>query len=321
MQQGISRRHVLIAGAASAFLAACSRGGDGKAAAGAVLRVGDQRGSIKSLLNAAGELRDVPYPVEWAVFPVGAPLVEAMKAGAVDFGYVGSSTLTFGLAAGVPLKAVSTWKMEGAGSALLVPPHSTIRTVADLRGKRIAVVRGSPGHLLVAEALRRAGVPITAVTIINMPPADAKAALGTGSVDAWSIWDPYFAIGQKQDRLRPITTGADFGSEVETGAATPAAITDKRPQILDFIARVDRGFRWAAAHPEPFIAAFAADTGLSLDIARIVKTRMKVTVEHSISDASIARHQEVADTYADLGVIPHRLDIAKVYDRSFVIPG
>ncbi|HEX7872896.1 MAG TPA: aliphatic sulfonate ABC transporter substrate-binding protein [Sphingobium sp.] len=318
MESDISRRSAIVAGAMTILLAACSRGsGSG---ANSVLRVGDQRGSIKSLLDTAGLLKDVPYPIEWAQFPVGAPLIEAMKAGAIDFGYVGSSTLTFGLAANVPLKAVSTWRFGGPGSALLVPPNSPIRTLADLKGRRIALVRGSPGHLLVAETLRSANIPFSAVTIINMNPADAKAALNARSIDAWAIWDPYFAIGQQQDHLHPIITSEHFGGEVETGAATPSAIADKRPQILDFITRVDRGFQWAAAHPEPFAAAFAADTGLSPEIAHIVKSRMKVTVEPIITDASIARHQHVADIYADIGLIPHRLDISKVYDRSFVIP-
>lgn len=315
--RSMDRRSVLTGAAAIVALAACSRG-NGDAAA--TLRVGDQRGSIRSLLSGAGELADLSYPLEWAQFPVGAPLIEAMKAGAVDFGYVGSSTLTFGLAANVPLKAVSTWRFEGPGSALLVPPDSPIRTLADLSGRRIALVRGSPGHLLVAEALDRANIPVSSVTIVNMSPADAKAALGVGSVDAWSIWDPYFAIGEQQDRLRPLVTSADFGSEIETGVATPVAIVDKRPQLLDFITRVDRGWRWADAHPEKFIASYAAETGLSLDIARIVKTRMKVVMEPTISDASIARHQGVADIYANIGLIPRRLNIAEVYDRSFTIP-
>ena len=317
------RRTVLAAGLALLLapqIVACSRKPESKAGR-RVLRVGDQRGSTRALLNAAGELASIPYPVEWALFAVGAPLIEAMKAGAVDFGYVGSSTMTFGLAANAPLKAISTWQIEGVGSALLVPPDSSIRTLADLRGKRIAVVRGSPGHLLVAQALRSAGIPIDAVTIVNLAPGDAKAALGAHAVDAWSIWDPYFAIGQQQDHLRPLASSAQFGGEVETGVATLEAIADKRTELLDFIGRVRRGYAWAEANPEKYAEVFAKDTGVPLDIARIVKTRVHITVEPSISDASIARHQRAADIYADIGLIPHHLAIAKVYDRSFMMPG
>lgn len=303
---------------APAFVAGCSRsaGGGGRI----TLRVGDQRGSIKSLLAAAGELGGIPYPIEWAIFAVGAPLVEAMKAGAVDFGYVGSSTMTFGLAANAPLKAISTWRIRGVGSGLLVAADGPIRAVADLRGRRIAIVRGSPGHLLVAEALRSAHVPIAEVTLINLAPGDAKAALASGSIDAWSIWDPYFAIGEREDHLRAIATSAQFGGEIETGVATEAAIATKRAALLDFIGRVRRGYAWAERHPEDFARAYARDTGLPLDIARLVKSRIHIEVEPRVSDAVVAEHQRAADIYAEIGVIPGRLDIASVYDRSFVIP-
>lgn len=324
MMEWRARRRTVLAGGLALMLApqitACSRGAEPKAGK-RVLRVGDQRGSTRALLNAAGELASIPYPVEWALFAVGAPLIEAMKAGAVDFGYVGSSTMTFGLAANAPLKAISTWRIEGVGSALLVPPDSPIKTLADLRGKRIALVRGSPGHLLVAQALRSAGVPMDAVTIVNLAPGDAKAALGARAVDAWSIWDPYFAIGQQQDHLRLLVTSAQFGGEVETGVATLEAIADKRTALLDFIGRVQRGYAWAEANPEAFAKVFATDTGVPLEIARIVKSRVHIIVEPTISDVSIARHQRAADIYADLGVVPRHLDIAKVYDRSFVIAG
>lgn len=319
----IEQRRAMITGMVAAVLAApsivgCSRqaghGGE------TVLRVGDQRGQTRSLLEAAGELTGVPYRIEWAIFAVGAPLIEAMKAGAVDFGYVGSSTMTFGLAARAPLKAITTWRMHGAGSGLLVGANSPIRSIADLRGKRIAIVRGSPGHLLVARALRSARVPIDAVTLLNLAPGDAKAALASGSVDAWAIWDPYLAIGEREDHLRVIATSEQFGGEIETGVATDDVIATKRAALLDFLGRVRRGYGWAERHPEEFARAFARDTGLPLDIARLVKSRIHVKVEPRISDAAVAEHQRAADVYADIGVIPRRLDVASVYDRSFVLP-
>ena len=285
----------------------------------AVLHVGDQRGAIHALLQAAGELDHVPYKIDWATFAVGAPLVDAIKASAVDFGYVGSSTMTFGLVSGAPLKAISVWRFHGPGSGLLVRPGGPIGAIADLRGKRIALVRGSPAHLFVAELLRAGGIPYSAVTIINLTPGDAKAALSTGAVDAWAIWDPYLAIGEREDHLRVLATSDQFQGEVECGVASEQAIATKRAQLQDFLARVRRAYQWADSHPDAVASVYAAETGLPLDIARLVRGRMKAEVLPGITADAVAAHQRGADIYAEIGVIPHRLDVGKVYDRSFVL--
>jgi sulfonate transport system substrate-binding protein len=285
------------------------------------LHVGDQRGAIRALLQGAGELDHVPYKIEWDIFPVGAPLIEAMKAGAVDFGYVGSSTMTFGLAAGAPIKAINVWRFDGPGSGILVAGNGPIKSVADLRGKRIAVVRGSPGHLLVIEALEQAGVPLTDVTIINLSAGDAKAALTSGSIDAWAIWDPFLAIGEQQDHDRVIITSAQVAREVECGVASDSAIASKRAQLLDFIGRVQRAYAWAEAHPDAAAKSYATETGVPLEIAKIVRGRQHAAVLSSVTDEAIAAHQHAADVYARVGLIPKHIDIAEVYDRSFVIGG
>jgi sulfonate transport system substrate-binding protein len=306
---------VVIFGAALG--AALWRNGDRSAV---VLNVGDQRGAIHALLQAAGELDHVPYKIAWSTFAVGAPLVEAIKAEAVDFGYVGSSTMTFGLASGAPLKAISVRRFHGPGSGLLVAPGGPIRAVADLRGKRIALVRGSPAHLFLAQLLRAGGVPYEAVTIINLPPGDAKAALSTGAIDGWAIWDPYLAIGEREDQLRVLATSEQFHGEVECGVASERAIATKRAQLLDFLARVRRAYQWAERHQDEVAKVYASETGLPLDLARLVRGRMKVEVLPSVTAEVVAAHQRGADIYADIGIIPKRLDVGLVYDRSFGLP-
>ncbi len=305
--------HWLLLAMMGAVLSACAP----KAAV--TLHVGDQRGSIHALLKAAGELDHVPYTIDWDTFPVGAPLLEAMKAGAVDFGYVGSSTMTFALSSGAPLKAINVWKVVGPANGILVRGDSAIHSVADLRGKRISVVRGSPGHLFVIRALRGAGIPLNAVTMVYLSAGDAKAALTSGAIDAWAIWDPYFAIGELQDHDRVILTSQTVSPEVECGVATPAAIAKKRAQLLDFIGRVQRAYAWADTHHEAFAQVYAADTGLPIAIARYVRARQEFQVLPAITDEAIAEHQSAADVYADVGLIPKRLDIAQVYDRGFAL--
>jgi len=285
-----------------------------------VLHIGDQRGSIHSLLKAAGELDNVPYAIDWDIFPVGAPLVEAIKAGAVDFGYVGSSTMTFALGTQAAIKAISVWTMKGYGSGVLVRQDAPIHAVPDLRGKRVCVVKGSPGHLLVVRALKAADVPLSAVTMVYLSAGDARAALTSGAVDAWAIWDPYLAIGELQDHDRVIVTSEHLSPEVECGVASQNAIAHKRPQLLDFIGRVQRAYRWADTHLDAVAKAYASDTGVPFDIAHFVRGRSHVEVLSAISDEAIAEHQQAADIYTEIGLIPRRIQVAQIYDRSFVLP-
>ncbi|MDE1149890.1 MAG: ABC transporter substrate-binding protein [Azospirillaceae bacterium] len=285
----------------------------------APLRVGDQRGAVQVLLKAAGELENVPYRIEWALFPVGAPLVEALNADAIDFGYVGDATTTFALAAGARLKTINVWEFGQGGSAIVVPEAAPYRIAADLRGHRIGLVRGSPGHLLVVAALKQAGVPLSDVTLVYLSAADAKAALGSGSIDAWAIWDPYVAAAQLQDHMRILVNGKGVVSEVECGVASDGVIAAKRTQLVDFIGRVRRAYQWAETHRQEQAEAYARDTGTPIEVATLTFSRHEVAVLPAVTDAAIATHQAVADLYFEAGVIPRRVEVAQTYDRSFTL--
>ncbi|WP_064742469.1 ABC transporter substrate-binding protein [Azospirillum sp. B4] len=285
----------------------------------APLRVGDQRGAVQVLLKAAGELDQVPYRIEWALFPVGAPLVEALNADAIDFGYVGDATTTFALAAGARLKTINVWDFGKGGSAIVVPEKAAIHTVADLRGRRVGLVRGSPGHLLVVAALKQAGVPLADVTLVYLSAADAKAALGRGSIDAWAIWDPYVAAAELQDHMRILVGSQGTVREVECGVASDGAIASKRAQLTDFIGRVRRAYQWAEAHRKEQAEAYAKDTGTPIEVATLTFARQQITVLPAVTNDAIAVHQAVADLYFEAGVIPVRVDVAPTYDRSFAL--
>ena len=149
----------------------------GRARAASVLNLGDQRGGIQPLMAAAGVLQGAPYTVTWSQF-AGAPmLLEALNAGAIDAGSVGDAPFVSAVAAAVLAKAVSVTKADGAVTACVVPHDSPIRTVADLKGKRIATLRGQTGHFLVLAALDRAGLTPGDVKFVFIDPSAAKAAL------------------------------------------------------------------------------------------------------------------------------------------------
>ena len=122
------------------------------------LRIADQKGGMRSQLEAANALRYLPYEIKWAEFPAAAPLAEALNAGAVDAGIIGDAPLLFALANGAPVKAIAVDKSNPAGTAVLVSPDSALKSAADLKGKRIATGKGSIGHFVALQALEPAGI-------------------------------------------------------------------------------------------------------------------------------------------------------------------
>jgi sulfonate transport system substrate-binding protein len=286
------------------------------AMAESTLKVGDQQLQTRGILEASGQLNNVPYKIEWFNFPAAQPLGEALNAGAIDVGGLGDAPLIFAYAAGARVRAVAATRSIPRDLAIIVPDGSPIRTAADLKGKRIATTRGSIGHYLAIATLERAGIKLSDVSLRFMQPADAKAALASGNVDAWSTWDPYVALAEQKDHDRSIINGIDLSSGLSFQAATETSIKDKHAQIADFLKRVAAGQRWALAHPDEVAAMQSKVTGLPPDVLKTVYRRAQLHPV-AIDDRVIAEQQKTADLYQRADVIKTRLDVTPSFDRQF----
>ncbi|MBW4794169.1 ABC transporter substrate-binding protein [Pseudomonas tolaasii] len=281
------------------------------------LRVANQKSTIKALLEASGETQHVPYEIRWSEFPSASPLGEALNAGAVDVGALGDAPYVFALGAGASLKVVSIIHAEGRNTtALLVPKDSPIKTVADLKGKKIVTGRGSIGHYLALKALVSAGLSSRDVEFVFLLPAESRLVLDNGTVDAWATWDPYTTVVTSQSQARVLISGNTLLSNHLYFAATGQAIADKRVQLDDFVARVDRAYAWANAHPDEYAAAQAKITGLPLAVHLAVAKDTHLSPV-TIDDSVISGLQATADTYQQEGLINKHIDVSQGFDKSF----
>ena len=282
-----------------------------------VLRVGDQRGGVQSVMKAAGALEGIPYRVQWSQFAAAAPLLEALNADAVDTAFAGDAPVTFALASGVPGKIVAAIRGTGASTAIVVPDASPIRTAAQLRGKRVGTNRGSIGHALLLAVTERERWEDGAIKLANLLPSDAKAALAGGSVDAWSTWNTYVAQAVLNDGARVVIDGRDgLMTGLSFQVARPEAIAGKRAALHDYIGRVARARRWCLANPAAYARVLAAEIGVSEAIAlRSITTDAATPVK--LDDAVIGDEQRTADRYLAAKVIAQRLDAASAFDATF----
>ncbi len=306
----LARRALLLA--APALVLA----GRGRAAA-PVLRVGDQKGGMRSTMTAAGVLDDLPFRLEWSQFPSAAPVLQALDAGAVDAAFAGDAPTTFAMAAGLRGRIVAPVRSSGAGTAVVVPDASPIRDAADLKGRSVATSRSSIGHSLLLAVAAQQGWPASAIRLVNLMPAEAKAALASGAVDAWSSWGVYVAQARLQDSAR---VAVDGGGGLLAGlsflVAGEDAIAARRAPLLEFCRRLAVARRWAQAHPAEYARALAAEVGVTEAVARLTfdtDTPLPVPID----DALVADEQRTADRCLAAGVIRERLDAARMFDTSF----
>ncbi|MDO8772945.1 MAG: ABC transporter substrate-binding protein [Burkholderiaceae bacterium] len=278
-----------------------------------VLRAGDQKGGLQALLDAAGELKNLPYDIKWTEFPAAAPLAEALNADAVDFGPIGDAPLLFTLASGSRVKAFAVSRSDAYGTAVLVAPNSPLKDASSLKGKSVATNRGSIGHFVTLKALASVGLKPDDINLRFLAPPDAKLALTQGSVDAWATWEPYTALAETGGHARVLVNGRGLWSGLSFLAATESALRDKRSILQDFKARVTRAQVWSYQHPAEFAAALARIIGIPADAARLQFER-RATRWQAIDAQVVADQQRTADFYLDAGLIKQRLDVRATFE-------
>jgi len=270
---------------------------------------------------AAGVLDGIGYQVEWAEFPAAQNLLEALGSHAVDLGLVGDAPFQFAYQNGGPIQAVGAQRTDPRPTealAIVAAGNSTVRTLADLRGKAIATGRGSIGHYLVLRVLERAGWTSRDVKLVFLSPSDAAAALASGSVAAWSTWVPYVPLVLAQGG-RVVVEGADYTSGYAFEVANVEAVDRKRAILSDFLGREARALAWAASHLDEYGQVLARETGLSPAIARI-SVEKNARLATPIDGRLIQEQRVVLDTFVHAGEVQPRRPLSQAFVPDLV-PG
>ena len=313
--RGLSRRGLLAAAAATV-----AAGPTLSAERPAVLRVGNQKGGLRSLLEVSGAAKDLPYRLEWAEFPAAAPLLEALNAGALDVGYQGDLAFLTSFAAGAPLRAVGAGRSSAAAQAILVKQDSPIQTLADLQGRKVAGNRGGWGQYLIRAALQRAGVSPAVVGITLLPPSDASLAFRSGAVDAWAVWEPYVSFEVLRFGARVLVDGSGLTPAVTLVAAHEGAIQTKRAALADFLGRFRSAWAWAEGHIPDYARCNAALTGLPEPVLRRAYEAER-TRPAGITPALVAEMQAAAGHALEFGLLRQPLEVSRAFDGSFNAEG
>jgi sulfonate transport system substrate-binding protein len=285
---------------------------------GLTLNVGDQKGGTESLLRAAGALDDLPYQVSFSTFTSGPPQIEAATAGKIDFAITGNSPPIFGAASNANIKVVAAYDGGGLGDQVLVHADSPIQSIADLRGKRVAVGKGSSAHGHILGQLQKAGLTPADVTLVFLQPADAFSAFTKREADAWAIWDPYTAQAEQQLPVRSIGQARGVTNGFWFGIASDAALADpkRNTALSDLLVRFEKAARWAKDNPQQWAESYAAAVGLDPKVAAVAQGR-SLRLPTELDDDVVASEQKLADLFAESEQIPSAPKLADWVDKRY----
>jgi sulfonate transport system substrate-binding protein len=283
-----------------------------KADAPQLLRIGFQKGSLNLALLKSYGLLEQRLPgtrIQWTEFPAGPQLLEALALGSVDLGATGDAPPVFAQAAGKDVVYVGAEPPKPDSSAVLVKPDSALKKLADLKGRRVALQKGSSAHFLTVQAVKKAGLAWADIQPVYLPPSDARAAFERGSVDAWAVWDPYYAAAEISGELRALATSRGLTSNNTFYLASQALGRDAGLLKTLFQALTDTDTRVHTDRKDA-VQRYAEFAGLPAAIVQRMVERRGAAPVGPLTPQLIAEQQQVADAFAELGLIPRPIRVA-----------
>jgi sulfonate transport system substrate-binding protein len=281
------------------------------------IRIGYQKTGVLVIARQQAVLEkqfaDRQVAIKWVEFTSGPPMMEAMSTGSVDFGAVGDSPPIFAQAAGANIVYVAGSPITN-GQGILVPANSPIRTIGDLRGKRIGFGKGTSAHNVLIATLEKAGLTYTDITPVYLTPPDAVPAFANGSIDAWAIWDPYLAIGEKRQNGRILINAHEVAKTNSFYIANRDFASGNAQHVRDVVKGLSEAARWAEGHRAEVAETLAAVTNVPLDVQIVAASRASFAIG-PVTDDIVESQQAVADRYHRLGLIPRRIAIRDIVWR------
>jgi sulfonate transport system substrate-binding protein len=281
----------------------------------AQLRIGYQKSAVNLVILKQQGLLEKRFPatdIQWVDFPAGPQLLEALAVGSLEFGMTGDSPPVFAQAAGKDLVYVGAEPVKPESSAILVDKDSAIHTLADLKGKKIALQNGSSAHYLLVQAVAKAGLGWNDIQPIYLAPSDARAAFERKSVDAWVIWDPFYASTELAVKPRVLATGTGLSSNNSFYLASRSFATDHQDALTVLFEELTRADRFVQEHRPESIKLISSFSGLDAGVVSLFLQRRLPSPVGPLTQTTVAQQQQVADAFKNLGLIPKPVQVAEI---------
>ncbi|MFC4034825.1 ABC transporter substrate-binding protein [Streptomyces polygonati] len=298
---------------------AAAAGADAADLSSVTLRFGQTGWSqAQAILKVAG-LDNTPYQVKWSVFPGGDKQLQALQAGALDVASSSDIPPVFAAAATKPKwKVVATQRTNTLLQDVVAAKNSGITSIAQLKGKKVGYVQATTAHYFLYKLLVQSGLDWSDIHAVPLTPQDGVAALSSGSIDALATYGNS-VITTEQQGARIIGSGQDILSGNFPYEASDKLLgdADRSAALADLLARLDKGYAFIRdGHEQDYAAlmAAAAHEPEAQALSQIQADEKQIPSKvRTVSPDQIAKEQDVADTFARLGILPGKVDVASYW--------
>ncbi|WP_079912635.1 aliphatic sulfonate ABC transporter substrate-binding protein [Paenibacillus sp. 32352] len=256
--------------------------------------------------------------VKWNEFASGPPHFEALAAGRLDFGSVGGTPVVSGQVGGIDFKAIAVTSDGKKGNMIVVPKNSPIKELKDLKGKKIGVAKGSSAYNFLYLAIDKIGLKGDDVKVIQLQPDEARPALDSGAIDAWSIWEPYATTAVFQTGARILVTGQDLNINAPGFLIARTKFTKDHPDLtVLFLKTYEEVRKYYVEHNEEVTEELSKSQKLDKEIISTVLKNTEPLLS-PITPEFAKAHQEQADFLYSAGAINKKLETSQVLEGKFV---
>ncbi|MEF3353742.1 aliphatic sulfonate ABC transporter substrate-binding protein [Paenibacillus sp. GYB006] len=256
--------------------------------------------------------------VEWAEFQSGPPMTEAMASNRLDFAGLGNMPIIAAQAADISFKVISQ-SLEGKNNvAIIVPADSPAQSISDLKGKKVAVTKGSNAFNFLYRGLNAEGIGASDVEVIQLQPDETQPAFESGSVDAWATWDPYITLNTLTGKAKILTDGEKLGILSPSFNIVRKEFADKNPDLVTLYLKVlNDALAWENEHEDEAIQRYADERGIPVDVIKGTFDRAR-QINIPVSDAIIEEQQKTADFQYELKTIRKKIEVKSVFDNQYI---
>lgn len=280
-----------------------------------VVRIGFQKYGKLVLLKGKGtlegKLKAIGYSVEWKEFPAGPQMLEALNVGAIDFGNTGETPPIFAQAAGAPLVYVAYEPPAPKGEAILVPQDSPLKSVADLKGKKVAVTKAAGSHYLLVAVLASAHLSSKDISPAFLTPADGRAAFVSKNVDAWVAWDPFLTTALRQNGGRVLADGQGLASYKRYYLASESYARSHGDVLKVIYSKLDETGKWVKANPKEAASLLAGEWKIDAATVEEANSHRSYKVG-TVTQQGLAEQKKIADAFFAEGLLPKKVETTDV---------
>jgi sulfonate transport system substrate-binding protein len=257
--------------------------------------------------------------VKWASFAAGPPINESFAAGQQDFGFLGDTPALIGKSVGIDTRVVGLSSSGPKSLAVVVGAGSPIASAKDLKGKKVAVTKGSFAQHLLALVLESGGLTFADIELINLPNGEIAPAIISGTIDAGAVWEPVITRFESQKAIRVLADGTGLKKGILVIIAASDFLKAKRDQAEAVLRAYARGAAYIKSNPKEAAALISTDTNLPPDL--LVQVFDKLDYTPAFSDDDI-RELKKSEAYSrSIGLIKAPVDIDSWVDRTVAPAG